>query len=354
MFVRKSWAICRLITVVAWTLRAVMAAPQLTTIEDTLYKADGTKFNGLAIISWKSFEAADTANVAAHVKTVQVVDGYLRVQLAPSTNAVPSFSYTVRYNSNGKVQWDELWAVPASSGVLKVRDVRVTDGQNSTLPPAQLQESEVVGLAEDLDARPTKGAAYTPNAVAVVNGQGELDSVQGTPTDCVHVDGSSGPCTSAATGPSYVENETPMGNVDGTNATFALAGAPDPAASLMLFRNGLLQKPSQDYLITGASITFLPVSQPRNGDILTASYRLNPTNGTVQFADSETPAGAANGTNAAFALAHVPNPTGSPAVYRNGLFMKSGLDYTISGQTLQFLPVSIPQPGDTILVYYRY
>jgi hypothetical protein len=36
---------------------AALAQPPLTTIQDTLYKADGTPFNGLLIISWNSFLA---------------------------------------------------------------------------------------------------------------------------------------------------------------------------------------------------------------------------------------------------------------------------------------------------------
>jgi len=37
--------------------------------------------------------------------------------------------------------------------------------------------------------------------------------------------------------------------VDGTNATFALSYAPTPSASLLLFRNGLLQKAGVDYTL---------------------------------------------------------------------------------------------------------
>ena len=118
MSVGKLWAVCRIIAVLAWVTGLATTAPQLTTIEDTLYKADGGKFSGLVIISWKSFEAADNANVAAQTKTVRVVDGYLRVQLAPSTDAVPGFQYAVRYNTDGKIQWEEIWVVPPSANPL--------------------------------------------------------------------------------------------------------------------------------------------------------------------------------------------------------------------------------------------
>ena len=38
------------------------AQPPLTLIQDVLYKADGSRFNGFVQISWNSFEAGDTSN----------------------------------------------------------------------------------------------------------------------------------------------------------------------------------------------------------------------------------------------------------------------------------------------------
>lgn len=356
MSVRKAWAVCRIVAMLAWAAAAV-AAPKLTTIEDTLYKADGTKFEGLVIISWKSFEAADTANVAAHVKTVRVVDGYLRVQLVPSTDAVPGFQYAVRYNSNGRIQWEEIWVVPSSAHPLRIRDVRLTSGnQTSTPAPEPLTEADIVGLAQDLAARPVKGPAYIPNSVARINSQGELESVQGGAGDCVRVDGSSGPCDTAPppAGPAFIDGETPAGIVDGTNVAFSLAAAPDPASSLILLRNGLLQKQSLDFTLSGTTITFAAASVPIPGDALSASYRMAPTGSAPFFADAETPAGAINGSNATFTLAHAPNPVNSLAVYRNGVRAKLSDDYTVNGQSIQFVTGAIPQTGDILLVYYRY
>jgi len=62
--------------------------------------------------------------------------------------------------------------------------------------------------------------------------------------------------------------------VDGTNATFALSYAPTPSASLLLFRNGLLQKAGVDYTLAGSTVTFLAGSVPQPGDSLQASYRV--------------------------------------------------------------------------------
>src|SRR5438046_1377555 len=78
-----------------------VATPPLTTIQDVLYKADGTRFDGIATISWQSFEAVDSTTVPPQTITVRIVDGFVRVQLVPTTNAITPASYTVVYNSDG-------------------------------------------------------------------------------------------------------------------------------------------------------------------------------------------------------------------------------------------------------------
>jgi hypothetical protein len=76
--------------------------------------------------------------------------------------------------------------------------------------------------------------------------------------------------------------EIPSGLVNGVNAAFGLAATPSPAASLTLFRNGLLMRQGVDYQITGSAITFFSVSIPQTGDLLMANYR---------FADPSNPLG---------------------------------------------------------------
>src|SRR6516164_1961566 len=66
------------------------AAPPLTLNQDVLYKADGSRFNGIVSISWSSFEASDQSQIATQITTVKVIDGNFRVQLVPTTNATPA------------------------------------------------------------------------------------------------------------------------------------------------------------------------------------------------------------------------------------------------------------------------
>jgi hypothetical protein len=260
---------------------AAIAGPPLTTIQDVLYKADGTRFNGAVTISWTSFEAIDSSAIATQSTTLKVVDGNLRVQLVPTTSSNPPVFYTVRYNSDGRIQFEETWAVPSSAQTLRVRDVRVSTGASVgeetgagagggvSVPIA---ETDVIGLIADLGSRPLKGPGYAAGRVAVVNPLGALESAVGSPSDCVRVDGSSGPCGSPA--PSFVDGDSPSGIVDGANTLFSLSAIPDPVSSLAVYRNGMLQKSGLDYTIVGRTIHFTAGLAPQPGDTLLASYRL--------------------------------------------------------------------------------
>jgi hypothetical protein len=266
----------------AW---AALAGPPLTTIQDTLYKADGTRFNGLVNIAWGSFEASDQSAIANQLITAKVVNGRLNVQLVPNTNSNPMVFYSVTYNSDGRVQFSETWAVPPSASPLRLRDVRVpaatVNGSDTGSGP--IPESEVTGLVADLSARPVKGPAFAAGALATVNSLGAIDSVTGNPTDCVHVDGTSGPCGTAQ--PGFKDQDLPAGIVDGSNNSFTLSAVPNPATSLDVYRNGLLQEPGTDYaLVNNNVIQFTAGNIPQPGDTLLANYRLsNPGTGTAQL-----------------------------------------------------------------------
>ena len=266
-----------------------VAAPVLTTIQDVLYKADGTRFNGTLTISWTSFQSADNSDIVMQTSTVKVIDGNLRVQLVPSATGTPPIDYSVTYNSDGRVQFQETWSVPASATPLRLRDVRVaapspvTSGSSTGGAAADsaspIPESQVTGLIGDLAARPIKGPAFAASRTAVVDGSGLVESATGNATDCVHVDGSSGPCGSGA--PSFVDGDLPLGIVDGSNATFALTAVPAPSTSLSVYRNGMLQKPSLDYTAAGNSIQFVVAATPQPGDTLLAGYRTAASSGAT-------------------------------------------------------------------------
>ncbi len=262
----------------------LLAGPTLTTIQDVVYRADGTPYNGLAIIKWTPFEAGDTSKIATQSLTVNITGGNLMVQLVPTTNATPAGYYSVTFTSAGNDQFSESWAVPPSTKPLRVRDVLMSQAAASAAlvtGAAPIPESSVIGLTADLAARPVEGPAFSPGRVALINAAGALDAVSGSVSDCVHVDGSSGPCGSGggSAGPTFADGETPAGIVDGANLAFTLSAAPTPASSLALYRNGVLQKSGQDYTLSGNAVNFAAGSAPQPGDTILASYRVTPAGG---------------------------------------------------------------------------
>jgi hypothetical protein len=118
----------------------------------------------------------------------------------------------------------------------------------------------------------------------MIDSTGALEAVSGNVSDCVHVDGSSGPCGTASAGtagPNFTDAEVPAGALNGANASFTLSAVPVPTSSVALYRNGVLQKAGLDYNLSGNTVQFLSASTPQIGDTLVASYRVTPA-GTTQ------------------------------------------------------------------------
>ncbi|MFN0101268.1 MAG: hypothetical protein ACKV2U_04155 [Bryobacteraceae bacterium] len=277
----KLWTCVVHFTLLCLVSDRVGAAPALTTIQDTLYKADGTRFNGVAYIEWNSFQASDASAIATSSVVVSIVDGVLRVRLVPTSNASAGAHYVVRYHSDGKVQFTEKWNVVPSATPVTLAAIRVANGAltgGTTTPPAALAITDIVGLSDELAARPVKGFGYTVDRIVKSGPTGALESVQGNLADCIHVDGTTGSCGSGSSGdggPGFVDQEVPSGTINGSNTVFTLTQAPSPAASLQLYRNGVLFKPGVDYTLTGGTIVFGSLSVPQTGDLILASYRLS-------------------------------------------------------------------------------
>ena len=259
--------------------------PALTTIQDILYRADGTRFSGTMFIHYNSFLSGGASNIATANLTVPIVNGVLKVQLVPTTTASAGAQYAITYANRGVNQFTEVWAVPPSALPLRVRDVRLSSG--TVIGPAPitgnpLQIGDVTGLTNALAIRPTEGVGFSIGRTAIINQTGQIDAATGNLGDCMHVDGSANTCGGGATGgilPLFSDAETPSGAVNGSNTTFTFLFAPSPIDSLILFRNGVLQKHGTDFAIAGNVVTFFAGSVPQTGDVVVGSYRYgNPSN----------------------------------------------------------------------------
>jgi len=69
----------------------------------------------------------------------------------------------------------------------------------------------------------------------------------------------------------FVDDETPTGTVNGVNTVFILANMPNPPSSVKVFVNGARMRITEDYTLSGKTITF--VTAPPSGSIILVDYR---------------------------------------------------------------------------------
>ena len=350
-------------------LNGLGRAQSLTAISDTVTQPNGTVFNGIVKITWTG---GSGSSVAPTTSSARVYAGLISVLLVPTTTVSPCAFYTVTFTSNdGQTTWTQLWYVPLSTATLTIAEVlTVSSGCTSssgggssggsggsggaiTVP---IPISDVSGLAAALAAKPNMGTSYNRSTTAWIDSSGNIGSIPGNATDCVKVNGTSGPCGSASSSISvaFVDAEVPSGTVNGTNLTFNLAQTPSPATSLELFRNGVLMDAGLDYSLSANTVTFSSISKPQANDVLLAYYRVTGSSAGVTFVDGETPTGTIDGTNTAFTLANTPAAAAALRLYKNGVLMELFLDYTLTGKAIAFINGALPNPGDTLLAYYRF
>ena len=88
-----------------------------TTVQGTVYLANGQPGTGTLVLSWPSFTTASGQLVTAASTTMPIApDGFVSVSLAPNQGATPAGLYytAIFYLSDGSVN-TQYWVVPAMS-----------------------------------------------------------------------------------------------------------------------------------------------------------------------------------------------------------------------------------------------
>ena len=89
------------------------------------------------------------------------------------------------------------------------------------------------------------------------------------------------------------------------------------------------------------------------GDCVFVDGTAGPCGGQVPaFFDAEIPTGSIDGTNTTFTLQNSPSGS-SLMLYRNGVHLTAGSDYTLSGSTITFINNAQPITQDTLAASYR-
>jgi hypothetical protein len=104
------------VAVMGWESTA-HAAVSTTTVQGTVYLANGNPATGTLVISWPAFTTAAGQLITADSMTVTVApDGFASVDLAPNQGATPAGEYyTATYYLSDGTTNTEYWVVPAAA-----------------------------------------------------------------------------------------------------------------------------------------------------------------------------------------------------------------------------------------------
>jgi hypothetical protein len=142
----------------------------MTTVQGTVYLANGAPASGTLAVSWPAFATASNQAVAAGSLNVAIgADGFVSVNLAPNLGATPAgLFYTVVYQLSDGSTHTEFWAVPAAA------QAAIAQVRAQVMPAAQAVQAV--------------NKAYVDEAVASL-AAGTLTPVGGTLTGPLYLNG---------------------------------------------------------------------------------------------------------------------------------------------------------------------
>ena len=163
-----------MLTMALMVLASVHTAPtqaiNTTTVQGTVYLANGQPGAGTLVVSWPSFTTASGQMVAADSMNVPIApDGFVSVSLAPNLGATPGGEYytAVYYMSDGTVS-TQYWVIPAAA------QASLAQVQAQVMPAAQAAQSV--------------NKAYVDQAVAGLT-NGQLTATGGTLSGPLYLSG---------------------------------------------------------------------------------------------------------------------------------------------------------------------
>ncbi|MGA3132544.1 MAG: hypothetical protein ABSD59_17205 [Terracidiphilus sp.] len=216
---RRGWGTHIAVWLLAMGLSAMVWAQGVstTTVQGTVYLANGQPGAGTLIISWPGFTTATGQAVAADQLTVTIPpDGFVSVNLAPNLGATPAGEYytAVYYMSDGTVN-TQYWVVPAAA--------------NATLAQVQAQ------LMPATQAVQAVSKTYVDEAITELS-QSLLTATGGTVSGPLYLNADPTQPLQAAT-KHYVDTQVatsvPLagGNMTGPLTTPAINGVESPTAA---------------------------------------------------------------------------------------------------------------------------
>ena len=306
------------------------AAAQTTTVTGTMTDAAGDLLSGsCSIQAIEPFSAADGWRVTGAPMVVSFSGGSFSASLAPTDSATPSGQYykvtcavpkqSVGGHAVGPYSWGpRYWLVPTSSNTL---DISVVETSSTPPSPSWIvlwQQMAPLSGVHAGQAPIWNGSSWQPGTVTAYSYTPENAANKGVSNGYTPLD---------------ADQLVPAANIPGLTGD-VIKNAGSNATTVQAIRN---------YPVTP--------STPADGQLMRWSASAGQWT-LVAPAFQETPSGTINGTNLVFTLAYAPAPAAGLVLTLNGLVLQLGNDYTLSGNTITFIPAGAPQLGDGLLASY--
>jgi hypothetical protein len=141
----------------------LMAQLSTTTVQGTIYRADGSPASGTLLVSWPAFTTAQNQAVAAgSLNTAIGPNGVVTLNLTPNAGAAPAGTYytAVYHLSDGTVN-TEYWVVPAagSASIASIR-AQLEPATVAVQPISQTYVDQAIATLADISL-PLAGGVMT-------------------------------------------------------------------------------------------------------------------------------------------------------------------------------------------------
>ena len=169
-YIRAAKVLGVCIALMAMAVAALAQTISTTTVQGTVYLANGSPGSGTLQLSWPAFTTASNQVVAAEKITTSIgADGFVSVNLAPNLGSSPAgLYYTAIYHMSDGTTSTEYWVVPAAA------QANIAQVRSQVMPAAQAAQAV--------------SKAYVDQAIQSV-AQGNLTSTGGQLTGPLYLTG---------------------------------------------------------------------------------------------------------------------------------------------------------------------
>lgn len=154
----------------------------MTTVQDTVYRADGTQASGTVVVTWPTFTTAAGQAVAAGNTSATIgPNGALSVALTPNAGATPTGTYyTAVFHLDDGTTSQQYWVIPVSATPVTLSAV-----ENDVLPTSVAMQTASRAYVDAQIAQVTgqaTGTTYVPTTGGTMTGPLVLPGDPVTPT----------------------------------------------------------------------------------------------------------------------------------------------------------------------------